>query len=110
MGAQIGEGNLFFAAAVEDGLTQFGRQAAKRGINIEIIVLGQAMKQVEEKRITPVPTADGAGSQAQRVVLYHPIGVEKLPGTEAVAIGTGARRIVKRKDARLQFIQAVAHA
>ncbi|MEY5028170.1 MAG: hypothetical protein RLZ63_485 [Pseudomonadota bacterium] len=88
---------------MQDDLLDFGRQVLERGLDVELVVFGQALQHAEVKAVAPVPALDGAAGQAQARKGDHPLRVEEFHGADAVAAGAGALRRVEREHARLQL-------
>ena len=84
--------DLFVARAVEQHLLHFGAEVFKRGIEVKLVVLGQALQQGEVVCVAAVPAFDGTTAQAQRGEGHHTGGVEKVLVTQAVTRRARAHR------------------
>ncbi len=54
---------IFIAAAVQDDVPDFPGQFLERGVDVEIVVLGQRLDNLEIVGIAPVPAAHGAAGR-----------------------------------------------
>ncbi len=104
---QVAEGDLLAAAAVEDDLLQVLGELLEGRLDIEVVVLGQRLDELEVVGVAPVPAADRAAGQRQFAVGHHPVGVEILLHAQAVAGLAGPVGVVEREQARLELGQAV---
>ena len=103
----VAEGNLFLAAAVENGLLDVRGKLLPRRVDVEAVVRGQRHEQLEIVCVAPVPAAHRAVGQRQLRVADHARGVEHLGHAQAVAGRAGADRRVEREQPRLQLGQRV---
>ena len=70
-------------------------------------MLRQRLDNLKVVGIATVPAAHGSASQADMGAAHHPVRVEKLADTQAVALRAGAVRVIEGKHARLEFLHAV---
>ncbi len=71
-------------------------------------MLGQRAQHLEIIEVAAIPAADRAAGQRQLAVLHHAVGIEILLYAQSVAGRAGARRVIERKETRLQLAHAVA--
>ncbi len=101
--AEIGERNGFAARAIQHHPLVVLAQRLERRLHREPVVPRQALQHHEVELIAPVPALDRARRQRQLWKRHHPLRVKKGHAAQAVALGTGANRIVKREQPRFQF-------
>ena len=83
-------------------------QATERCLNIEVVVCREAGNHLVVIGGFTVPAANRAASKRQAGIHDDAFRIEELFDAETIAGRAGARRIVERKQPRLQFAQAVA--
>jgi len=103
----VAEADLFVARAAQHHQLHLRRQILERDVDVELVVLGQALDQGEVIRVAPVPALDRAAGQAERGKGDHPRGVEELHVAQAVAGGAGTHRRVEGEQAGLEFADRV---
>ena len=91
------------STAVQHDVANLRRKFLERRFDIEVVVRGQRLDEVEVIGIVPVPTAHRPARQRKVRVAYHPAGIEEPLHAEAVALLAGADGAVERKQPRLQF-------
>ena len=106
--AQVGEAHLLLARAVEHHLLRGRWQLLEGRLQVEAVVTRERLQHLKIEMVAPVPAFDRARSERQVRKGDDALGVEKGDGTEAVALGAGAHRIVEREEPRFQFGQRIA--
>ncbi len=94
---EVAEFDDFLTAAVKDDVADFFWQVLVRQIDIEVVMARQGLDDLEIVSVAPVPAAHRATGQADLGVAHHPVRIEELADTQAVALGTGAVRIIELK-------------
>ena len=105
---EVAELDAFLAAAVQQHVAHGLRQVAPRRLDVEAVVTGQRLDQLEVVRVAAVPAAHRAARQRQGRVHHHPRRVEVLLQAEAAAGAAGAAGVVEREQPRLELHEAVA--
>ena len=93
--AQIGEPDVILTASVENDLSHTLGQILERRIEIEFVVIGQPLNELEVISVAAVPATDGAARQTQLGMVNDPGGIEEGAHAQTVAGPTGAGRIVE---------------
>src|SRR6185437_8008610 len=104
---QILEGDLFLVAAVQDHLLDALRQLVERLVQIEAVMLAEALQHLEIELVAAVPALDRARGERELRKRDDPLRVEKADRAQPVAARAGAHRIVERKKARLELFQRI---
>ena len=100
----VGEADLGFAGAVEDGVLRFLRQVLPLGVERELVVLAERaerLRVIGRRRFGP--RRDRALAQSALLVGDDEVGVDVLLDTEPAAFRASAERIVEREQPRLDF-------
>ena len=92
---QVSESDLLVATAEQHSVPHRLAQVLPRAFGIKAVMLGQRVDQLEIISVTPVPAADGAGSQAQFRVQHHFARIEELRDAESVTGRAGPHRRVE---------------
>ena len=100
--------DVLFARTEQDHFVYVRAQAGPRRFHVELVVLRQRLQHLEVIEVTFVPAANGATRQRQLRILDHAVRVEILLDAQTVTRRAGARRVVKREQARFQLAHAVA--
>ncbi len=103
----IAHADRLVAGAEQDRLPGLFRQIPERRVEREAEMTGQPLEGLDHiDRRHRVPRHDRAFAQAFAVVRHHQIIREMHGDAQAVAMGTGAERIVEGEQARFNFINS----
>src|SRR5690606_23202096 len=91
------------AGAEEHDVPDALGQRLEGRLDVEAIVLGEILDQLEIERIAPVPALDRARGEAERRERDDPLRVEERDDAESVALRARAQRIVEREQPRLEL-------
>src|SRR5690606_3753011 len=103
----VGEGDLVLATTEQHRLPHVLGQLVPGRVDVEAVVPGQRLDELEVVRVAPVPAAYGAGRQGQLGMHHHAAGVEVLGHAQPVAGRARTRRGVEGEQPRLQVGQRV---
>ena len=105
--ADVAEADRLAARTVQNGVADFFRQSIEWRFYVKAIVFGQRHRKLEIKMAFPVPAADSARRQRKLRVGDNPLGVKELDDTQAIALRTGAHRVVEREQPWFEFGQRI---
>ena len=105
---KIGERDLFLIAAIQHHLLDFLGQLREWLVQVEAVMLGQALQHLEIELVAAIPAFDRAGCERKLRKGDDALGVEETDRTQAVAARARAHRIVEGEQARLELLQRVA--
>src|SRR6185369_10684651 len=100
----VRERNLLAAAAVEDRILDLLGQLLERTVEIEPVMLRQALQHREIELVAAIPALDRAAAEAHVRKRDDALRIEILDDAEPVAFGTRAHRVVEREQPRLELL------
>ena len=103
-----GEADDLGAAAVEDGLAHRRGQLAEGDVEVEAVVRGERLDDLEVVGVAPIPAADRAAGQAQLRMGDDPGRIEEGAHPEPVTLPARPGGVVEREDPRLELRDRVA--
>ena len=103
----VRERDLLSAAAVQNRLLNIFGQLLERLVEIEPIVLRQALQHREVELVSTVPALDRAAAETHVWKRDDALRIEILDDTEPVTLGTRTHRIVEREEPWLELLQRV---
>ncbi len=95
------------AAAVEKHLMDLRRELVPRSLDVEFVVPGQGLDELEVIDVPTVPAANRPAGEGQVRVQHDPLGIEERLHAQAVARWARARGVVEGEQLRLQRRDAV---
>src|SRR5690606_23338519 len=99
--------NGLFARPIQNAMADVFRQLFEGGIQIEVVMGGQAREQSVGKGIPPVPTCDSAACQAEIRKCHDATRIKNFHTTQAVAGGAGTGRVIEAEQPRLHLCEAM---
>ncbi len=88
-------------------MTRVLGQIVPRRVDVELVVLGERLDQLEIVLIAPIPAAHGAGGERQLRIDDDARRIEELRDAETIAAWASTHRRVEREQARLELGQRV---
>ena len=104
----VAELDGLLAAAAEQDVARVLRQLGPGSLDVEAIVFGERLDQMEVMLVAPVPAAHRSAGERQVRMHHDALRIEELLHPEAVAAGAGAGRVVEGEQLRFQRRHAVA--
>ena len=104
---QVSERYLFLARSIQDQVLDLICEHLPGRFDVELEVFRERAQHREIETVAPVPSLDGAGSEAQIRMSDDPLRIKKVDRPQAIASRAGAHRVVERKQARLQLRERV---